>query len=315
MIARSGATIAPSIRQCLKYIKVPDGHVDLTYFPDFLIVGPQRTGTTWLHAHLRYHPEIMLAEPKELYFFSSLKTPQSPRFRSNELDWYLRFFREPLPRVLLRNAISLWRYRQLYRPKVRGEATASYAGLDRDVIGEITALKPDIKAILMIRNPVDRAWSHAKKDLARNRGRKLEDVPESEFERFFADPYQRNCGRYSENIDNWLAYLQPRHLLVALFDDIDARPEALLLAVMSFLGVTSDRRYISKEVRQPVNPTEESRIPERHRRLLNELLREDIAKLQSRFGLSWSSRGSSATLECCAGSAAADSKIVFALPR
>lgn len=315
MIVQPGAAIAPSIRQSLKYIKVSDDHVDLTFFPDFLIVGPQRTGTTWLHAHLRYHPEIMLSEPKELYFFSSLKTPQSPRFRSNELDWYLRFFREPLWRVLLRNGISLWRYRQLYRPKVRGEATASYAGLDRDVIQEITALKPAIKAILMIRNPVDRAWSHAKKDLARNRGRKLEDVSESEFERFFADPYQRQCGHYSESIDSWSAYLQPRHLLVGLFDDIDARPEALLLAVMSFLGVTSDRRYVSSDVRQPVNPTEASKIPERYRRLLGELLRDEIATLKTRFGLSWSSPQLGATLERRGGRDASDSKIVFALEK
>ena len=41
--------------------------------PDFLIIGPQRTGTTWLHAHLRFHPQIFLSEPKELYFFSSLE--------------------------------------------------------------------------------------------------------------------------------------------------------------------------------------------------------------------------------------------------
>ncbi len=302
-----------SIRHGLTYVKVSDGAADLTYFPDFLIVGPQRTGTTWLHAHLRYHPEIMLAEPKELYFFSSLKTPESPRFRSNELDWYLHFFRERPVRVLLRHAISLWRYRQLYRPRVRGEATASYAGLDQDVIREITILKPDIKVILMIRNPVERAWSHAKKDLARNRGRKLEDVSESEFERFFTDPYQRQCGRYTENIDNWSAHLRPRNLLVALFDDIDARPEELLLEIMSFLGVSSDRRYISGAVRRPVNPTAGIRIPEHHLRLLNEVLRDDITNLQTRFGLSWSPSPSGPRLERSAVRDRSETKIVFAL--
>src|SRR5512141_1684253 len=124
----------------LKYVKVSP-KVRLEYFPDFLIVGPQRTGTTWLHANLRYHPQIMLSEPKELFFFSALKTPQSPRFQSNELAWYLRFFPEPLWRVLLRNAVSLWKYGERYRPTVRGEATASYAALDRDVIADITTLQ------------------------------------------------------------------------------------------------------------------------------------------------------------------------------
>jgi sulfotransferase family protein len=281
--------ISDSIRQKLKYVKVSDRNVDLAYFPNFLIIGPQRTGTTWLHANLRYHPQIMLSEPKELFFFSSLKPPSKPRFGSSELADYLRFFHEPPWRVALRNLISVWRYRESYRPQVRGEATASYAALDRDVIDDITALRPEIKAMLMIRNPIDRAWSHAKKDLARNRQRRLEDVSAQEFEQFFSDPYQRRCARYGENIDNWSAALQPGHLHVAVFDDIDARPEALLLEVMSFLGVRSDRRYIRPAVRQAVNPTGSSRIPERYRRYLEELFAEELVSLQRRFGLSWSS--------------------------
>ncbi|MBI4515760.1 MAG: sulfotransferase domain-containing protein [Deltaproteobacteria bacterium] len=274
----------------LKYVKL-SGREDLRYFPDFLIVGPQRTGTTWLHANLRYHPQIMLSEPKELYFFSSLKAPGRQRCPSNELEWYLQFFREPLRRVLLRNAISLWRYRTLYRPQVRGEATASYAAIDRDVIEEITALKPAIKVILMIRDPIERAWSHAKKDLVRNRSRKFADVTASEFEQFFADPYQRRCARYVENIDNWSACLLPGHLLVALFDDIDSRPEALLLEVMSFLGVAAERRYLGRGAGEAVNPTGASKIPERYRRFLEALLKDDLAELEARLGLSWSAAG------------------------
>lgn len=305
-----------ALQQGLQYVKLSDPAADLRYFPDFLVVGPQRTGTTWLHAQLRYHPEIMLSEPKELYFFSSLKNPESPRFRSNELQWYLRFFHEPLWRVLLRQAISLWRYHERYRPRVRGEATASYAGLDRDVIQEIVALKPDVKVIFMIRNPIERAWSHAKKDLARNRRRRLEEVTEAEFERFFTDPYQLRCAHYTENIDNWVACLRPRHLLVALFDDIDRDPEALLLEVMSFLGVTSDRRYISADVRKPVNPTATTKIPQRYRQFLQELLKDDMAKLEERFGLSWASPDAGGRLQQRAVDAsAANTDIVFTLAR
>lgn len=300
-----GVRISDATLRALRYVKVSDPGVDLRFFPDFLIVGPQRTGTTWLHAHLRYHPQIMLSEPKELFFFSSLKTPDSPRFRSNKLEAYLRCFHEPLWRVTLRHLISLWRYRERYHPKARGEATASYAALDRDVIADITALKPDIKVILMIRNPIDRAWSHAKKDLARNRGRQLADVSAEEFERFFSDPYQRQCARYAENIDNWSACLRPGHLLVGLFDDIDTRPEALLLAVMSFLRVSSDRRYVGAAVRQAVNPTQPSKIPERHRRFLEELLRDDAMHLRERFGLSWPATSTPASHR--------DEKFIFAL--
>src|SRR5713101_1263916 len=121
--------ISEATARALKYVQVANRDVDLAYFPDFLIVGPQRTGTTWLHANLRYHPQIMLAEPKELFFFSSLKPPAQQRFGSSDLVDYLRFFHEPPWRVMLRHMISLRRYRERYRPTVRGEATASYAAL------------------------------------------------------------------------------------------------------------------------------------------------------------------------------------------
>ncbi len=296
----------------VRHVKV-SSNADLRSFPDFLIVGPQRTGTTWLHAHLRYHPQIMLSEPKEIFFFSSLARPDSPRYRSNELSWYLRFFHEPWWRLALRNAISLWRYRERYRPRVRGEATASYAALSPEIIREITMLKPDIKVILMIRNPIDRAWSHAKKDLVRNRDRKFADVSAAEFEQFFRDPYQRQCARYVENIDNWSASLRPDHLLVGLFDDVYLRPEALLLEVMRFLGVVTDRRYISAEVRQRVNPTESSTIPEQYRRFLEELLEDDVRALRERFGLSWGPPQSGGQLQRTTPRAAAHHRFVFAL--
>ena len=278
---------ANAVLHQLQYVKVSNPALSLAHFPDFLIVGPQRTGTTWLHANLRYHPEIFLAEPKELFFFSRLKTPDNPKFQSNDLAWYLQFFHDPAWRFALKTASSLWKYRRLYRPRVRGEATASYAAVDRDVIREIVVLNPDIKVILMIRDPIDRAWSHAKKDLVRNRNRRMSDVAESEFTAFFSDAYQRQCARYVAHYDNWAAHLKHGHLLVGVFDDIISRPEELLLKVMSFLGVTSDRRYIDRAVREAVNPTAASEIPERYRRLLADLFKDDIESLRQRFGLSW----------------------------
>jgi Sulfotransferase domain len=268
---------------------VSDPFVELRRFPDFLIAGPQRTGTTWLHAQLRFHPQIFLSEPKELFFFSRLQDHASPKFQSDDLVWYLRFFRDPLWRYLLKTGICLWKYRQLYRPIVRGEATASYAALDRDVIAEIAALKPGIKVVLMIRNPIDRAWSHAKKDLVRNHKRRVDEVSPEEFERFFVDPYQLRCAHYAENYDAWCAGVGAENVFVGRFDDVASRPEELLLDVMRFLAVRAERSYIPSDVRAVVNPAGAAAIPERYRRFLEELLAPDLKRLRERFGMSWPS--------------------------
>lgn len=278
--------LSEAVQRRLRYVEAAPG-VDLGRFPDFLIIGPQRTGTTWLHANLREHPDVMLSEPKEIFYFSRLTKRDNPKFQSAKLEWYLKFFREPLWLQLYKQGLCLWKYRELYRPRVRGEATASYAALDPDVIAEIVALRPDIKAMMMIRDPVERAWSHAKKDLSRNRKRDLKEVSDGEFEAFFTDEYQRRCAQYVENHDNWSAQLQPGHLFTAVFDDIAIRPEELLRSAMQFLGIRDDQRFIGDLARAEVNPTGRSRIPARHRRFLEDLFRDQDAKLKQRFNLSW----------------------------
>lgn len=278
--------IDDAVRQRLRYVRVR-GDEDLSRFPDFLIIGPQRTGTTWLHAHLRFHPQIFLSEPKELYFFSSLEPRDPRRFVSDELSWYLRFFREPLWLRAVKTAVCLRRHGERYRPIVRGEATASYAAMGPALIDDLVALRPDVRAILMIRHPIARAWSHAKKDLVRNRRRRFEDVTAEEFRAFFSDPYQRRCAQYAEIAAAWSSRLQPGHLFTGVFDEIASRPEAMLLDLMRFLGVRANRRYIDPDVRNPVNPTAATRIPAAHRQYLEELFAEDIRKARERFGVAW----------------------------
>jgi hypothetical protein len=155
--------------------------------------------------------------------------------------------------------------------------------LDTDVIEEISLLNPALKIIVMVRDPVERVWSHAKKDLARNRGRKLQDVSDEELRAFFRDPYQIRCARYAENIERWARYFPEKQIYVGRFDDVAARPEAFLVDVLRFLGVSTEPRCIPASVRETVNPTAESRIPSHHRRFLEELLADEISSWRTRY--------------------------------
>lgn len=265
------------ISQPLRFCEVESDRLTLDHFPDFLIAGPQRTGTTWLHQILVKHPQVFLSDPKELYFFSRLKEREHPRFQSAKLDWYLWNFHDPLPRWIHKQARAISRFGCLYRPLMRGEATASYAALDREVIEEIARLNPDVKVLLMLRNPVDRAWSHAKKDLVRNRGRAAGDVSDPEWHTFFRDPYQRRCARYPEIIANWQASLRPGNVFVGAFEKIRDRPEELLREVTTFLGVSCDARYVDASLlRRSVNPTGGSQVPEKFREYLEDLFTREI---------------------------------------
>ncbi len=263
----------------LRYVRVSDPRtIDLRLFPDFLIIGPQRTGTTWLHANLREHPEVLLSEPKELFFFSRLKPlgTHKPREISPELADYLRAFRERPLRYFYKQGFNLLYNKRFYRPRVRGEATATYAAMDRDVIADIKTLRPELKAVMMLRDPVERAWSHAKKDLVRNAGRPIEEVGDKEFEAFFRDPYQLRCAQYEHNLANWRAVLGEDQVFAGSFEDIQTHPVDLMCRVMRFLGVDDDPRFAGRSVHKAVNPAGGSGVPERYRTMLEEILLEQI---------------------------------------
>ena len=272
-----------TLRPRLRHVRLPANDVRWELFPDFLIVGPQRTGTTWLYENLVLHPEVMLSKPKELYFWSNLKNPDSPRFVSADLDWYLSCFDEPAEQQREKNERCMRLLATPYRPRVRGEGTASYAALDPDVIDEICALNPAIKIILTVRHPVERAWSHAKKDLARRLDRPVEEIPARELEEFFTQPYQLRCARYGECLSNWRSRLRAGHLFVGSFDDLRSRPEGLLLDVMRFIGVRADPRYGASRIRDVINATSDAPVPDRQRRFLEDLLAREIAEFERGF--------------------------------
>lgn len=282
MIAPLDPTPIPdSVRSRLRYSRIASDRLTLERFPDFLIVGPQRTGTTWMHAILRNHPEVFLTDPKEIFYFSRLKERGTPRFESAELDWYLNHFHDPWPRWFYKQARTLARFGRLYRPTIRGEATASYAAMDRDLIEEVATLRSDMKILFSVRHPVDRAWSHAKKDLVRNRGRRSEDVSDTEWHEFFRDPYQIRCARYEQNITAWRNCVGADNVFVGTFEQVESAPAQLLGRVTRFLGVSDNPRYVSPRLLQStVNPTAHAGVPERFQSFLEKLLASEIAEWQ-----------------------------------
>ncbi len=247
---------------------------DLSRFPDFFVLGPQRTGSTWLHANLVRHPEVRMHRDKETFFFSTLGQPGHPRYRHDYLEDYLESFGESLPELALKNYHALRRCRRPYRPRVTGESTASYCVLPEETIDEIITLKPDLKAVLFLRDPVARAWSHAKKDLVRGRTVAAGDA---EWREFLRSPDQLARADYAAIMARWRRHLRPGHLLVLPYDLIAAGPAGLLDEVSTFLGVeqigaASARHMVSRQ-----NPTGGPGASGELGRELQELLRDATA--------------------------------------
>jgi hypothetical protein len=267
-------TLTDNVRQRLRLVRVAAPGASLCHFPDFLILGPQRTGTTWLFHNLKGHPEIFLPKEKELYYFSTLGMPDHRHFRFQYLEDYLQAMGDTPKSKLKKSYDSLRRAGRLYYPRVRGEATASYAALPRDVIGEIALMNPEMKAILMLRDPVDRAWSHARKDLAQG-GRLPREIDPDALSRLLFKDGQRELALYRTLIENWGRHLQPGHLFVGAFDSIASQPERLVSAIHTFLGVATGAQYFGRHLRDRINPAPPAQIPHAAEGLLRDLLDQE----------------------------------------
>ncbi|HLC30378.1 MAG TPA: sulfotransferase, partial [Dehalococcoidia bacterium] len=110
-------------------------------WPNFFIVGAPRAGTTSLHAYLRKIPSIYLPPIKEINFFSQFSPVEWPIPSIDDENWYRGLFADAGD-----------------RPAV-GDATPTYL-YDEGAAQRIFARIPGAKIIILLRDPIDRAYSH-----------------------------------------------------------------------------------------------------------------------------------------------------------
>ena len=281
-------------------------------FPGFVGIGAQKAGTTWLHTMLSSHREIWLPRMKELHYFDrkfpiSEADPARTANRPNGI--LLRRFSARLRRVSLstlgsrlrriRREDLVWElkyhfgdwsdewYSTLFensRGRLAGEITPAYSCLGDAAISHMHSLMPDAKLILLLRDPIDRAWSHARMDLAHFSGRRVDAIDQPKFEDHFLSVASRRRGSYPAMIDRWLAHFPKEQLFIGFYDEIEACPEELLTRILQFLGVAATTGDIPATVRSRINAGENAPMPEALERQLAHLYVEDLRELAARYG-------------------------------
>jgi hypothetical protein len=279
-------------RSQLSHVVTPPGELDISKFPDFMLLGPPRTGTTWMHQNLTRHPNIFMTEPKELYYFSSVQWPHghSPRLpeMSPDLAWYLQFFEESEEARAGRQAQCQRDFGVDYNPLIRGEASASYAAACQErVIRDILTLNPKIKAVILVRHPLERAWSHVKKEMSLDRRMPADEIGRKECESFLAkSPFEARCSMFSEYIELWRRLLPEGQLFIGDFRDIRSKPADLLCRLFRFLGVDDDPRWVGKLANVRICYTAPRPLPSAVRPVFEDLYREEFERL-AELGFEW----------------------------
>lgn len=234
----------------------------------FLIGGVQKGGTTALDDYLREHPALQMSSPKEAHFFDN----EEIDWRSPDYSIYDRFF-------------------PTNDDRIRGEATPIYIYWPNS-LERIQRYRPDMKLILVFRDPVQRAWSHWRMEhdrgwdrepfawcIREGRARVGTDETAPGHHRIFS--YVER-GFYGQQLERVLGLFPREQLLLLRSEDLRHDPGAVLDRVCDFLKVDPAPRPLR---RRELNVGREGKLDELDADHLRRLYRSDLERFAELSGL------------------------------
>ena len=223
----------------------------------FMCIGAAKSGTTWLYDIMRHHPALYFTPEKELHYFFSrhgtlnrLTRPKRynrfcatlghaqnwthPRFRRH-VNWYLRYLDDP---------VNLDWYKRLFKTAKPDQYWCDFSPSTSLIpaVGfkEIYNLAPSAKLVFLMRDPVDRLWSHIKFHMASiGRAEELERFSQQDYIAAVDDFHLAVRGDYGSQYHELRSVFPPEQIKVIFFDDIRRNPAEVLAKVETFLEIPS----------------------------------------------------------------------------
>ncbi|MFN5365080.1 MAG: sulfotransferase family protein [Bacteroidota bacterium] len=242
--------------------------------PSFLIIGAQKAGTSSLFNYLGQHPDITLRPNKELHFFDVQY--------DKGIEWYESLFPEGIN----------------YENQITGEASPYY--LFHPLVPEYVRYHyPGIKLIILLRDPVDRAYSHFQ--MERKRGTEplasFVHAVELEVERIYEEEQKilrgeiqsgtrfRNWsymkrGLYGQQLQRWLGFFPREQFLIIRSEDFFSSTLLWMQQIHTFLGI----RDIPPANLSPVNSNKYPELPVSVKDKLKDYFHDDGLLLQKLAG-------------------------------
>ncbi len=235
---------------------------------NFIICGTQKGGTTALDAYLREHSEICMANTKEVHFFDNEKdiSHENPNY-----DNYHSYFS---PKE---------------NHKIIGEATPIYMYWDNS-IKRIHKYNPNMKIIIILRNPIDRAYSHWNMERSRNADKfSFWDALLNEQKRcIHALPQQHRVysymdrGFYLKQIQEIWRYFPKNQVKIIKNEELKKEPKETLNKICDFLCIN---RFHSIKVKNVHSRPYLSQMNKKEREYLESIFKMEIQKLE--LALQW----------------------------
>lgn len=200
---------------------------------DFMWVGAEKAGSTWVADILSEHPQVSFSEPKEIQYFNKSATfiqwYQNKNF-SKWIEWYEKHF------LHCKKWNKIWEFSTIY--------------LSDDTVPKlIKETYPKIKIIITLRNPIERAYSQYQmyKNYFKKEERNFQTAIENEAE--YIDKWM-----YFKNISNYTKFFDRENILIILLDDIKKDPKKETNKIYKFLWI--DTSFLSNSSNKKSNASQ-----------------------------------------------------------
>lgn len=273
--------------------------------PNFICIGAEKSGTTWLYYNLKKHSQIWMPPVKEIHYLDEIQ--YKPFFtifdRFFDNHFYNQNWRQILKKQIKSNLRNpdlkniLWYSKYLFKSrndkwyaslfemsngKISGDITPAYSSFTAERVAYVHKIMPDSKIIFLMRNPIDRAWS----DALMYERKKGEKFSEEEFINCFNSKGSRTKGNYLRTIKNWQSFYPQEQFFIGYFEEIEQCPENLLTRLSNFLKVDLPENSLNpKTIRKKINYSKTKKeIPLKFSKHLAGIYYNELESLHANFG-------------------------------
>jgi hypothetical protein len=231
--------------------------------PDFLCVGAQKAGTTWLFQQLNSHEDFWMPPLKEVNYFDHMSRSRHPD-RSARSNLRLRDDRDrrflaAMENLCTQQHIDLDRYAQLFAPKgelLSGDISPAYSIVPEEIIAQITQRFPDLKVIFLARDPVERAWSDLTMAVRCGGVRSFEANDSASVMRNLHHPDIVTRSFQSKIVARWQRHLPDEQFGIYFFDDLQSEPNETRRLIVRFLGGDPEKFNGRVKAERKINESE-----------------------------------------------------------
>lgn len=270
--------------------------------PSFLVIGAQKSGTTWLDKNMRVHPQIWLPPEKEIHYFDLPRIPFifclfAPR--RSERHWVLKRLQRARRKAKANPQHASWYrrsylaprsdhwYASLFTPEngqIAGEVAPQYAPINAKKIAKIHRLMPSLKIIYLLRNPMERMWSQVAMYHSEKFGYDgVQTVDMQHLINFIRNSKHLAHSQYTHNLQRWEKYYAPEQIFIGFYEEICETPGQLLKNIFEFLEIEVSDQHISDMATQKVFSRDYPPLPGSIAREIAQQLIGEIEALHGRF--------------------------------